>query len=51
MNGASFEGYDLCTAGGAVEDPVGEVAHLGVAALAGVLAQSVRQAHYLFESL
>jgi hypothetical protein len=34
-----------------VKDPVGETAHLWVATLASVLAQSVREAGYLFESL
>jgi hypothetical protein len=47
---AGFEGYDFCTAGGTVEDPVGETAHLWVAALTSVPAQSVRKVGYLFES-
>jgi hypothetical protein len=51
VNRASFEGYDLCAAGGTVKDPVGETAHLWVATLASVLAQSVREAGYLFETL
>ncbi len=50
MSRASFEGYDLCAAGGTVEDPIGEPAHLWVVTLASVLAQSVWKAGYLFES-
>ena len=34
-----------------MKDPVGETAHLWVATLASVLAQSVREAGYLFETL
>ncbi len=49
MSRAGLEGGDLRAASGAVEHPVGQVAHLGVAALAGVLAQSVRQGDYLLE--
>jgi len=49
MSRAGFEGYDLCAAGGAVVDPVGETAHLWVATLASVLAQSVGEGDYLLE--
>jgi hypothetical protein len=51
VNIASVEGCDLCAAGGTVKDPVGQKSHLGVTALASVLAQGVREADYLFESL
>jgi hypothetical protein len=44
---AGFEGEDFRAASGAVEHAVWEAPHLGVAALAGVLAQRVRQGDYL----
>ena len=49
MSRAGFEGYDFCAAGGAVEHPVGETAHLWVATLASVLARSVGKGSYLLE--
>jgi hypothetical protein len=49
VSSAGFEEDDLRAASGAVEHTVWEVAHLGVAALAGVLAQSVRQGGYLLQ--
>jgi hypothetical protein len=44
-----FEWDDLRAASGAVEHPVRQAAHLGMATLAGVLAHSVRQGGYLLE--
>ncbi len=49
MGGAGFEGDDLRAASGAVDYAVGEAPHLGVATLAGVLAQRVRQGDYLLQ--
>ncbi len=49
MSRADLEGGDLRAASGAVEHPVGQAAHLGVAALAGVPAQSIWQGDYLLE--
>src|SRR5215207_3640009 len=43
--------HHLRSAGGAVERPVGQRAHLGVAALAGVLAHSVRKGDNLLKRL
>ena len=40
----------LRAAGGAAKHPIGLAAHLGVAAFAGVPAQSVRQGDYLLQS-
>src|SRR5215212_4089115 len=51
VDGAGFKGDDLRAASGAVEHPAWEAAHLGVAALAGVLAQGIRQRDYLLEGL
>jgi hypothetical protein len=44
-----FEWNDLRAASGAVEHPVRQAAHLGMAALAGVLTHSVGQGGYLLE--
>ena len=49
MNRDGFEWDDLRATSGAVEHAVGEAAHLGVAALAGVLAQRGRQGDYLLQ--
>jgi hypothetical protein len=49
MSRAGFEGKDLRATSGTVEHAIGQAAHLGVAALAGVLAQSLRQGGYLLE--
>jgi hypothetical protein len=49
VGGAGFKGDDLRATGGAVEHTAWEAAHLGVAALAGVLAQHVRQGDYLLQ--
>ena len=46
---AGFKGYNLRAAGGAVEHPVWQVAHLWVPTLAGVFAQSVGEGGYLLE--
>jgi hypothetical protein len=43
--------HHLRSAGGAVERPVGQASHLGVAALAGVFARSVRKGDYLLKRL
>ena len=49
--GIRFGRHHLRSAGGAVERPVGQRAHLGVAALAGVLAHSVRKGDNLLKRL
>jgi hypothetical protein len=49
VGGAGFKGDDLRATSGAVEHAVWEAAHLGVAALAGVLAQRGRQGDYLLQ--
>ena len=49
MSRASFERDYLRAASGTVEHAVWEVAHLGMAAFAGVLAQCVRQGGYLLQ--
>jgi hypothetical protein len=49
VGGAGFKGDDLRAASGTVEDAIREAAHLGVAALAGVLAQRVRKGDYLLQ--
>jgi hypothetical protein len=49
VSGAGFEGDDLRATGGAVEHAVWEAPHLGVAALAGVFAQRIRQGDYLLQ--
>jgi len=49
VSGAGFEEDDLRATSGAVEHAVWEAPHLGVAALAGVLVQSVRQGDYLLQ--
>jgi hypothetical protein len=46
---AGFKGYNLRAAGGAVEHPVWQVAHLWMPTLAGVLAQSVGKGGYLLK--
>jgi hypothetical protein len=49
VGGTGFEGDDFRATGEAVEHAVWEAAHLGVAALARVLAQRVRQGDYLLQ--
>jgi hypothetical protein len=49
--GPSSDGQDLRAARWAVEDPVGQDAHLGMAALAGVGAQGIEQADNFPEGL
>ena len=49
MSGIGFEWDDLRAASGTVEHPVRQAAHLGMAALAGVLTHSVRQGGYPLE--
>ena len=49
MSSTDVEEVHLRAASGAVEHPAWEAAHLGVAALAGVLAQGIRQRGYLLE--
>ncbi len=48
---AALHKNDLKATSGAVEHPVGQAAHLWVAAIASVLAQSVRQSDSLSQSL
>ena len=49
MSRAGFKRDYLRAASGTVEHAVWEVAHLGMAAFAGVPAQSVRQGSYLLQ--